>query len=79
MGGVNFQDTLVAVYGISIGIKRYYLCIVFHLLDICVVNAWLLYLHCSQRGITKCQALYHLPVRNSTHSSQGKEKVPVGK
>jgi len=49
---------LVALYRTNTGVKRYYLRIVFHLLDVCVVNAWLLYLrHCSQRGITKCKIL----------------------
>ena len=58
MGGVDLQDMLVALYRLNIGVKRYYLRIVFHLLDMCVVNAWLLYRHhCSQQGITKCKTL----------------------
>jgi hypothetical protein len=69
-GGVDLQDMLVALYITNIEVKRYYLCIVFQLLDMCVVNAWLLYRrHSSQQGITKCKTLYHLPVRNSTCSS----------
>jgi len=56
MGGVDLQDMLVALYRTNIGVKRYYLRIVFHLLDMCVVIVWLLYCrHCSQRGITKCK------------------------
>ena len=58
MGGVDLQDMLVALYRTNIGVKRYYLRIVFHLLDMCVVNAWLLYRrHCLQRGIAKCKTL----------------------
>lgn len=84
VGGVDLQDMLVAVYRTINGVKIYYLTIVFHLLDICVVNVWLLYhRRCSQRGITKCRTLYNLPVRNSTRCSQGREKTarkrgPVG-
>ena len=58
MGGVDLQDMQVALYRTNIAVKRYYLCIVFHLLDMCVVNVWLLYCHhCSQRGITNCKTL----------------------
>ncbi|KAJ8867453.1 hypothetical protein PR048_031255 [Dryococelus australis] len=42
----------------NIGVKIFDLRIVFHLTDMCVVNAWLLYRrHCTQRGFTK-----HLPI-----------------
>lgn len=52
MGGVDLNDMLVALYRTNIGVKRFYLRIVFHLLDISVVNAWLLYRrHCKQKGM----------------------------
>ncbi|XP_049939111.1 piggyBac transposable element-derived protein 2-like [Schistocerca serialis cubense] len=58
MGGVDLHDMLLALYRSNIGVKRFYLRIVFHLLDMCVVNAWLLYRrHCRQRGITKHMSL----------------------
>lgn len=39
---------LVELYRINIRSKRFYLRIIFHLIDVCVVNAWLLYRrHCS--------------------------------
>jgi hypothetical protein len=57
-GGVDLQDMLVSLYRTNIGVKRYYSRIVFHLLDMFVVNAWFLYhRHCSQRGISKCKTL----------------------
>lgn len=50
MGGVDLNDMLVALYHIDIRSKRYYLRIIFHLIDISIVNAWLLYRrHCNKR------------------------------
>ncbi|XP_049809319.1 piggyBac transposable element-derived protein 2-like [Schistocerca nitens] len=58
MGAVDLHDMLVALYRSNIGVKRFYLRIVFHLLDMCVVNAWVLYRrHLRQRGITKHMSL----------------------
>ncbi|KAL1466035.1 hypothetical protein MTO96_042988, partial [Rhipicephalus appendiculatus] len=51
MGGVDLCNMLVELYRCDIRGRRYYLRIVFHIIDICVVNAWLLYRrHCSQAG-----------------------------
>ncbi|XP_047116200.1 piggyBac transposable element-derived protein 3-like [Schistocerca piceifrons] len=41
-GGVDLLDSLIALYRIKIRSKKFYLRIVFHLLDLTVVNAWLL-------------------------------------
>jgi len=38
MGGVDLNDMLVALYRTNIGVKRYYLRIVFHLMDISTVE-----------------------------------------
>ncbi|XP_068084847.1 piggyBac transposable element-derived protein 2-like [Anabrus simplex] len=58
MGGVDLHDMLVALYRSNIGVRRFYLRIVFHLIDMCVVNAWLLYRrHCGQTGVTKHMSL----------------------
>ncbi|XP_049772359.1 piggyBac transposable element-derived protein 2-like [Schistocerca cancellata] len=50
MGGVDPLDSLIALYRIKIRSKKWYLRIVFHLLDLTVVNAWLLY----RRDCTEC-------------------------
>ncbi|XP_062552399.1 piggyBac transposable element-derived protein 3-like [Armigeres subalbatus] len=51
MGGIDLNDQLVAIYRTDIGTKKYYLRVFHHFLDVCVVNAWLLYRrHCFQRG-----------------------------
>lgn len=42
MGGIDLHDMLVELYHVNIRIRRYYLRIVYHLLDMCVVNSWLL-------------------------------------
>ncbi|XP_050546149.1 piggyBac transposable element-derived protein 3-like [Daktulosphaira vitifoliae] len=43
MGGVDLLDSMLGYYRISIKSKKYYIKIFFHVLDLCVVNAWLLY------------------------------------
>ena len=49
MGGVDLVDMLVSLYRISIRSKKYYLKIVFHFIDLSIVNGWLLYRrHCLQ-------------------------------
>ena len=58
MWGVDLHVMLVTLYRTIIRVKTYYLSIVFHLLDMCVVNAWHFHRrHCSQRGITNCKTL----------------------
>lgn len=47
MGGVDLHDMLVEIYRIDIRSKRFYLRIIFHLIDMAVVNSWILYRrHC---------------------------------
>jgi hypothetical protein len=43
MGSVDLMDSLIALYHIKIQSKKWYLRIVFQLLDLTVVNAWLPY------------------------------------
>ena len=43
MGGVDLVDQLIALYRISFRVRKYYHKLVFPLLDMSVVNAWLLY------------------------------------
>lgn len=43
MGGVDLLVSMLGYYRISIKSKKYYIKIFFHVLDLCVVNAWLLY------------------------------------
>ncbi|XP_046383469.1 piggyBac transposable element-derived protein 2-like [Ischnura elegans] len=49
MGGVDKQDMLLELYRTNLKGKRYYLRVIFHFIDLSVVNAWLLYRrHCEQ-------------------------------
>lgn len=50
MGGVDLMDSLIVLYRTAIRSKKWYHRIVFHLLDLTVVNAWLLY----RRGCRSC-------------------------
>ena len=43
MGGVDLADMLLSLYRIPVRSKKYYHRLVFHLLDIALINAWLLY------------------------------------
>ena len=43
MGGVDLADMLISLYRTSYKTRRWYLRVVAHLLDVCKVNAWLLY------------------------------------
>jgi len=58
MGGVDLHDMLVEIYRIDIRSKRFYLRIIFHLIDMAIVNSWILYRrHCKQLGIKKFDPL----------------------
>ena len=43
MGGVDLADCLIALYRINIRSKKYYHRIIFHMIDMVLVNSWLLY------------------------------------
>lgn len=43
MGGVDLLDAYLAYYRIDIRSKKYYMRLFFHLVDLAVVNSWLLY------------------------------------
>nr|CAH7720120.1 unnamed protein product [Callosobruchus chinensis] len=54
MGGVDLMDALIALYRTLIRSRKWYLKIYFHLMDLCVVNAWLLYRRdCESCGMKK--------------------------
>lgn len=56
MGGVDLNDMLVSLYRINIRSKKYYMKLIFHLIDECIVNGWLLYRrHCSQLRVPKTE------------------------
>ena len=54
MGGVDLMDMLLSLYRINVRSQKYYIKIIFHLIDLSLVNAWLLYRrHCSQLSVPK--------------------------
>jgi hypothetical protein len=54
MGDVDLINMLVSLYRINIRSKKYYMKIIFHLIDLPIVNGWLLYRrHCSQLRLPK--------------------------
>jgi hypothetical protein len=54
MGGVDLIDMLIALYRIKVRSRKYYMKIIFHLIDLSIVTAWLLYRrHCTQLQVGK--------------------------
>ncbi|KAJ8891924.1 hypothetical protein PR048_004483 [Dryococelus australis] len=51
MGGVDLLDNVVGRYKIVLRSKKWYFRLFYHLLDLSVINAWLLYRRVSE---TKC-------------------------
>ena len=43
MGGVDLNDQLISLYRISFRVRKYYHKMLFHMIDMTVVNCWLLY------------------------------------
>lgn len=43
MSGVDLFDSLIGRYKIKMRSRKWYMCIWYHLIDITIVNAWLLY------------------------------------
>jgi len=50
MGGVDLLDSLIGLYRSRLRSKKWYLRIFFHLIDMMVVNAWILYRDCCTRS-----------------------------
>ena len=54
MGGVDLADMLISLYRTAFKTKRWYIKVIFHLVDIAKVNSWLVYRrHCDQLMIQK--------------------------
>ena len=77
MGGVDLMDMLISLYRINIRSKKYYIKIVLHLIDLSLVNAWLLYRrHCFQHRLPKNKILSLLQFRVEIAEGLLKAAVP---
>ena len=63
MGGVDKCDMLMSLYRNAMKSNKWYKRIMFHLFDLCVVNAWLLYR--ASRGATICLAQFKLDIAHA--------------
>ena len=43
MGGVDLHDQMMSYYRMAFKSRKYFLRLIFHMIDMCVVNCWLLY------------------------------------
>ena len=74
MGGVDLADMLISLYRTAFKTKRWYIKVIFHLVDIVKVNSWLVYRrHCDQLKIQKkisivVIAIYFSHCRCTNHS-----------
>ncbi|XP_070691520.1 piggyBac transposable element-derived protein 3-like [Pempheris klunzingeri] len=77
MGGVDALDALIAYYRIQIRSKKYYHRFFFHLVDMVIVNSWLLYRRdCDSLGVPRKQQKDLLAFRTSIAQAlcmQGKD------
>ena len=77
MGGVDLMDMLISLYRINIRSKKYYIKIIFHLIDLSIVNAWLLYRrHCHQSRVPKKDILSLLQFRVEVAEALLRPAVP---
>ena len=55
MGGVDLYDQMMVYYRMAFRSRKYYLRLVFHMIDMCVINSWLLY----RRSLDKINVKRH--------------------
>ena len=55
MGAVDLHDQMMAYYRMAFRSRKYYLRLVFHIIDMCVINSWLLY----RRSLDKINVKRH--------------------
>ena len=61
LGGRDLLDMLISLYRIDIRSTKYCMKIIFHLIDLSLINAWLFYRrHCSQHQVSKKNILSSL-------------------
>ena len=52
MGGVDLAGMLISLYRVEVKTRRWYIKVFWHLVDIAMVNAWILYRrHCKPYGL----------------------------
>ena len=80
MGGVDLLDSLIALYTIHIRSHKYYHKLVFHFLDIAIVNSWLLYRRdASGLGVpnkSQLQSVAGIQIEGGIFSTLPKQRQP---
>ena len=80
MGGGDLMDMLISLYRINIRSKKYYIKIIFHLIDLSIVNVWLLYLRVIGTSPIRLLQIELSPLANirSTFASLSAIYSPIG-
>jgi len=73
MGGVYLIDSLIGLYRTRIRSKKWYHRLFFHLLDMTIINAWLLYRRQENGSQSKLMALHEFKTRIAITLCAGKE------
>jgi len=79
MGGVDLLDSLMGLYRIHVRSKKYYLRIFFHVVDIAVVNSWLLYRRSIEQRNGQQAILPLAEFKAEIAESLCKQSKPVGR
>ena len=81
MGGVDLADHLIALYRNSLRSKKYYMRLIFHMLDMALTNSWLLYRRdAAKLNLRKKDVRSLLKFKLSVaHALVKKGKVPMNK
>lgn len=74
MGGVDLADMLIALYRTGFRTHRWYLAIFSQILDMCIMNAWLIY----RRSHKVCGVGKQIPLKNFRQSI-GESLIKTGK
>lgn len=74
MGGVDLLDSILGLYRIQLRSKKWYKKIFYHMIDMCAVNAWLLWRRCHEEYLPlydfKLAVSEHLRKVNKTFSKK---------
>lgn len=65
MGGIDKMHFLVSLYRINIKSRKWTLRMIFHFVDVCVINSWLAYQrHCNSKSVAEKERLNFLSFRS---------------
>lgn len=78
MGGVDLIDMLISLYRINVRCRKFYMKIIFHLIDLSIANGWLLYRrHGAQLNYPRREIMSLLEFRIEIANTLLKPAIPI--